>query len=1021
MRLTANLRRVAIATTVAVAAVFAVSTAAYADPVEIEGQQLRDDLFVASVHSRTQGAQGLKDLVLSAEMLGYHQRFPAKTKDEILAHAALMSQWYDSHLDGTDFALQTYEALPHVLTMMSAWPQAAVAAPIMKELLEMTVGPVSKDYGERINQVATAQFSYDQFERFYPVQDMIWRRITTQAQGDPTFATAWDSNFGARLGVLSTASEEQLAADPAIATWMNVNALLEHANNTENYITEARAQIVSAITRLESQNAQLIGQVGQLGQQFPVTSTTAPPSPATFNTQREAAVNRQKDIDAAGMAIQALATALGFADPTAGRIVGGVGKSLMQVATAINKYIPSIAGLSLAQALTSMSTVALTGNILGAIGALLPVFATGPTPDQLLMDEIHKLRDQVGQLATTMTSRFDRVDHALTVMYGSMLDRFDQVIGLQHATLAELTYLEQELYALNVKVDNWGSAIVRALAKAEMHDAIVAINQYVGHKYTYNEPIQTYGEYQDTVNELDVMATTYKAYGTPFFPFVESQYEGLDPVTTTRAFDDGDTGPATAIDYLDWYAARYYGGTRSLDQKPAAIAPWTMSARAYARMVAENPNYAVQVSESQTNGILAKGQGILAAARRFSAPRSTPDAQGNRTNALFTNAMAEYRTALQSFSAELGAIRGANPDNKIYDMFRNADQSLNSAAQLTDPAKVGPCTGATPSLTRPSTMSITQAPSALQFAKYAHPQQPVVRLCYTAGFANVETAEDYKFNHTYADLDMTFKIKVTWGGQEWDYRTWHSSWYLGEICRSYVTGAPGGFCNNLTYYLNKWDASYLAGFTAGATTQTDETPATYARNRMNEYLTGRQKSYYNAVVTALGSPNVPLFAANTRLTRAVAMLRAYTQVGFAKAMSQDELLSLLTVGGERLPSDLDGINTMSQAFLRAQTNYAGCSLTGPGGACAEGAQPVDPMANQTTVWNGCTANGAPGASGDPVGDCLLGIGQHRTNVLATRYEAHSRELADGTYIEGLPDVVSIMEDLTLANSFIRHA
>ncbi|NUR70698.1 MAG: hypothetical protein HOU81_07740 [Hamadaea sp.] len=1019
MRLTANLRRVAIATTLAVAAVFAVSTAAYADPVEIEGQRLRDDLFVASVHSRTQGAQGLKDLVLSAELLGYHQRFPTKTRDEMLAHAAVASQWYDSHMDGTDFALQTYEALPHALTVMSAFPQGAVAAPIMKELLEMTVGPVGKAYSERINQVATSQYSYEQFERWYPVQDMVWRRITTQAQGDPTFAAAWDGNFGARLGVLSTASEEQLAADPAIATWMNVNALLEHANNTENYIAEARAQIVTAIGRLQTQNAQLIGQVGQLGQQFPVTSTTTPPSPATFSEQRQAAVDRQKDIDAAGMAIQALATALGFADPTAGRIVGGVGKSLVQVATAINKYIPSIAGLSLTQALTSMSTVALTGNILGAIGALLPVFADGPTPDQLLMDEIHRLRDQVGQLATTMTSRFDRVDHALTVMYGAMLDRFDEVVELQHATLAELGYIEKELYNLNVKIDNWGSAIMRALAEDKMAEVVERINWGVGHLYKYNEPIPTYLDYQSVENKLQTMATQ-TALDEVFSPKA-STYPTLDPVTATRTYGEDGYGPATVMDYLDWYAATNYGTTRTSASKPVAIGPWTVSARGYARMVVENPNYASQVNEVRTTDILAMGQGLVNAARRFSKPLSTPDNQGNRTNGLYTAAMTEYRTALQSFSAELGAIRGANPDNKIYNVFGNADQPLDTAAQLTDPAKVGPCTGATASLTRPSTVSISQAPSALQFAKYAHPQQPSVRLCYSASFANVETVDDYKFTHTYADLDITFKIKVNWNGQEWDYRTWHSSWYLGEICRKYVTGAPGGFCNNLSYYLGKWDASYLGGFTASASVQTDDTPATYARNRMNEYLTGRQKAYYNAVVTALGAPASPLFAANTRLTRAVAMIQAYTQVGFAKAMSFDELLSLLTVGGERLPSDLDGVNTMTEAFVRAQVNYAGCSLTGPGGACAEGAQVVDPMANQKTVWNGCNANGAPGASGDPIGDCLLGIGQHRTNVLATRFEAHSRELAAGAYAEGLPDVVAVMEELNLANAFIRHA
>ncbi|MBV1850096.1 hypothetical protein [Catellatospora tritici] len=1012
-------RTLATVTTVAVAAVLALGNAAHAgDPVDVDSQELRDKLFVASVRLHSQGNQGLKDLVLSTEMYGYRQLHPTFTLDQMRDHTAVMSQWYDSKLTGTDAARQAYELLPHMLNMIALHPEAAIAAPIMKELLDTVVSPDAKAYGERLDQVATAQFEYDQFQRLYPVQDMIWRRITALAQQDQSFSAAWDGSFGAHLGVLSTASLDQLAADPMISVYLNVDAILAHQQNTEQYLAEAKAQLLNAMHRLEEQNTVMVSTVGQLNAAYPATGIGPRPDTTVFNRERDAAAARQKIIDGAGSAVEVLAKLIGYVDAKSGRIAAGLGKAAVQIATSINKYIPSIAGLSLGQALTSMSTVALTGNIIGAIGALLPVFAEQVTPEQMIMDQIHQLRQEVGALATTMQSRFDRVEHALTVVYTDMLDKFDEVIELQNATLAQLAELERGLYQLNTTVDNWGVQIMQSLQQGQLNAVKERINWGIGHKQTYGEPIQSYGDYQTVENPLHLMATD-TAFNPPFAGPDASTYASQNPMTVLQTYQ-----AKGAVDYLDWYARQYFGWQAPQVNQPADVVPWIVAARAYARLVAENPTYARQVNQARTGSILGAGQGIINSTTQFSKPLSTPDANGKRTNALFTGLSAEYRAALQNFSGQLAAIRGTNPGGKTYNMFGNGDQftaaTLPDAAKMSDPTKVPPCTGTGPSLTRPSTVTLNGTPASLLFAQYAHPDAPTVKLCYSGGLANVETYDDIKWHHEYADLQVIIRVWVRWAGQEYDYRAWSMTWNLGEVCRQYLSGAPGGFCRNSAYYLNQWDANYLTGFTNGALDQANYSLGTMARDRMNEYLSGRQKVYYDRVLGALGDSNSALFAADARLSKAVRLIQAYTQLGFAKALINDDVLAVITTGIERLPTDLDGVQFITSSFAKAQANYAGCNPVTPGGACAPGTGTFNPLAGQAYLPTNCNPGNPAGASGDPIGDCVLSIGNVRDAVYDQRIEQHSQELATGVYAEGLPDVLAILEELTLADTVVRR-
>ena len=78
----------------------------------------------------------------------------------------------------------------------------------------------------------------------------------------------------------------------------------------------------------------------------------------------------------------------------------------------IYKWIKATAGLKGLDKVTSLSTVVMTGsNVLGAVMSVVALFGEGePTPDQMILEEIVKLRQQVDQLRTEMHDRFDQID-----------------------------------------------------------------------------------------------------------------------------------------------------------------------------------------------------------------------------------------------------------------------------------------------------------------------------------------------------------------------------------------------------------------------------------------------------------------------------------------------------------------------------------------------------------------------------------------------------------------------------------
>ena len=108
-------------------------------------------------------------------------------------------------------------------------------------------------------------------------------------------------------------------------------------------------------------------------------------------------------------------TAIGLADPESGHRLSTVSSALFRIHDSIKKFN---AAKKLADGLTGLASVALTGNIVAAIIPVLDLFVDmGPTADEMILTEIANLRKQVEDVRKQMHGRFDRVDRKLNSIH----------------------------------------------------------------------------------------------------------------------------------------------------------------------------------------------------------------------------------------------------------------------------------------------------------------------------------------------------------------------------------------------------------------------------------------------------------------------------------------------------------------------------------------------------------------------------------------------------------------------------
>ncbi len=239
-----------------------------------------------------------------------------------------------------------------------------------------------------------------------------------------------------------------------------------------------------------------------------------------------AAAEHKLKIDAAKSSVMILSTLTGFIDEERGKQLSVVGNAAIEIYESVNGWMKAVAGLGKLEALTSLSTVVMTGNVLGAVMNVISLFGnSGPSPEQMILEEIGKLRQQVNELRTEMHDRFDRIDKELNSIYTTMQDRFN-LIDIQLGKIdGNVLEIQSALAQVDVKLSRMernNFELINAVARREL---VEVVNLGLGYQKRTGQPM-------------------------PFTPNFDSFANKLYTWVTNNAYDAGSIGPSQR-DYSD--------------------------------------------------------------------------------------------------------------------------------------------------------------------------------------------------------------------------------------------------------------------------------------------------------------------------------------------------------------------------------------------------------------------------------------------------------------------------------------
>ncbi|MFC8845270.1 MULTISPECIES: hypothetical protein [unclassified Micromonospora] len=1022
-----------------------------ADPVPFDEQTVHGALFGAVVQLRDPGPTGLKDALLTAELLDWRTTHQAADAGQVAGHVAATRAAADVTVpDGGGDERSRFAVAMAVLARLAltSGTGAVTNGPALRGFLTSTVGAEGANVvPETLDLVRGGYQDAAWNARSRDLVRATWSELHRRAATDDALAAGWDTAFAGRTGTGVRTSVDTLLAtkihEPraggntgTLGYYVPLAAIRDERDDATAYRALTQDRAYAALAVLDEGGRTRVEEVIARSTTYPVNENPKPDQ-AVIDAEKRKTAENKLIFEGLGSTVSVLSTLVGFVDPEFGKQLATIGKAVVTSVTAINTYMMTVLGQGLSAAATAMGTAVLTGNLLGAAVSLIGLFTGGGDPNAAIRAEIGKLRDQINRLAQGMNRRFDRIESALKEMYANLITQLNELLKAIDEVRANLGRIATQLQSIERKIDSMALATHVSLENIARSGLNSVITTYVHHREITGQPIPDY------VN------TYYPKAESPTFKFatVDAAQEGTFtvPAGTSLADPVGALDiylPEGSINYLSQWASATVGGTWTTGTvaNPAA---WNTAARVYNILQLENPTFAAQIIPGRAAAVADAGITINERVREFSRP-----AGDGTTNALFTRLMADYRNAVVAWNQQVEAVRkgviwnGDDQPAPVHDMWGSPDQELPAANRIIENESIGGCTttGNRPSRSIPATLRRATLPNPFHLTNHAMPpgHKPTFSSCYEAQFVNVEENEGPRFHTWSGDLQITVRSRVKWATGDWQQvQTATRVFPIGTYCSwSTTSPTPSGYCYDENKYLNERWGTYRSAFESAAI-PVDAAQAASARAKAAAMLAGRQKYFYRVMRAGTG-PNPPspdtwavaqtLWQRGKAVSNALRMLQAYSELGWAGALEQDDSLNALLFGANGLPADYtrprsDADQSLNRhlynAFTQAVVNYADCEQTVDWDACANDKSGFDPQANQGQYGVGCAQADIADKPREPVSACLAGGAAARLALLGQRYDHWSARVHSGTHTEGLPKVRAAV-DMTRATNASVH-
>ena len=697
----------------AVGASLLATPAAHAAPAAVDETAVTNAIFPAYVRVQDSGPNLDKHFVLSADLLGWRKRNPAATAAELTAHLTATEKTINDNLTPYDLKRQSPDLIARMVEVAKS--------PDLGSLIGSVVGEATMQWvGKASDRISGAQQQFSTTLALYDNQTETWQQVATTSRADAPFREAWNGYIGRGADVDATITATAMAAKPQFASVIDVQAMLDKSSNLGELAAEGRRQAALKRDALNAERLKCLDAVRANAGTYPPGGDKKPDADAA-DAAEKAEKKRQEPIDQLKAGVDGIAAVVGLFDANAGKQIATVGKAAADVATAINKFATAAAVLgNLTNVVFSLASVALTGNILGAVSTIIGMFmSTGPSIEQLVMEEIEKLRQDIKDLHVALDKRFDKLDKTLNTIYDTMIAQFAMVNNNVDQVKSLAVAMAHQLSELQSQVQTVGTASLKAIGDLDGKDLLTASNQYLDYESKFGQKIPSYNEYITNAENKIHLAGTQTPTDAGFVP-PENASGGYDS-------DDVDTqlnlyGSAGLVRYLSWYAHNQLDGSIPVPGSKTVgnAAVWQMAANAYSTLAKQNPEYASKVAASRGQQVASAGQNILNATKEFSKPSTDPNVP---LNGLFTSLTGRYDSAITNYAGRFKEVENdvVSETAKSFSLFGPTNQSIpaGEAEKLpAGPDKFESCGLRNRAIDKPANVKGTDLGATAMFTRY---------------------------------------------------------------------------------------------------------------------------------------------------------------------------------------------------------------------------------------------------------------------------------------------------------------